>query len=150
MTPPSNDNAKLLITEVFYDDCAEEERCDSIIEKGERIEIFNIGEGAFQGAITLSGKIFSESQTSFLYTNLYIPAQDYIILANDETLFNSLTGVIVNKNQDFPLFSIPDNEEIFIELIFSGHTLDTFFVDQYRVNKRDDYQASFHKLLIDT
>jgi hypothetical protein len=47
----------------------------------------------------------------------------------------------------YPQFSISDTDEIQISLVFSWQQIDWFFAHQYRVNKRDDYGVSFHKIL---
>lgn len=149
ITPPPNDNAKLLITEVYYDDCEHEDRCDPVINNGEWIEIFNIWSWSFNWSFMLSGNIYSENHSSFIYKDVYIPPRGYIILANDGSMFKNISEILVNADGNIPTFSIPDDEEILLELIYDEKIIDTFFVNKYRVERRNDYQVSFHKLLTD-
>jgi len=125
----------LIISEVFYDD------------KDERIEIFNIWNGDFLWDLTLSWNIFSDNK-NYTYQNIQIPANDFLIIADSNEMFDFDWDVNILLNEgEFPQFSIPDDQEIQISLIFSWQQIDSFFAHQYWVNKRDDYWVSFHKIL---
>ena len=126
----------LLISEVFYDD------------DDERIEIFNIWNGDFFWDLTLSWAIFSDNKTNYTYQNIQIPANDFLIIADSDGMFNFDWNVNILLNEwNYPQFSILDTNEIQISLILSWQEIDSFFAHEYRVNKRDDYWVSFHKIL---
>ena len=125
----------LILSEVFYDD------------DDEWIEIFNIWNGDFFWDLILSWNIFSNDKT-YTYQNIQIPAHDFLIIADSNEMFNFDWDVNILLNDgDFPQFSIPDDQEIQISLLLSWQQVDWFFAHQYRVNKRDDYGVSFHKIL---
>jgi len=54
---------------------------------------------------------------------------------------------ILQNGINYLEFSIPDNQEIQISLLLSGEVTDSFYAHEYRVDKRDDYGVSFHKIL---
>ena len=128
-----NSDFKLIISEVYYDD------------DDEWIEIFNIWTWNFFGDIELSWGIFSDNKTSHIYQNINIPANDFIIFADSDDMFWDVN--IQPNGWNFPIFSIPDDEEIQISLSFSWQEIDTFFVHKSRVVDRDDYAESFHKIM---
>ena len=125
----------LIISEVFYDD------------EDERIEIFNIWNGEFFWDLILSWNIFSDNKIH-TYQNIQIPAHDFLIIADSNEMFNFDWNVNILLNEgEFPEFSIPDDQEIQISLLLSWQQIDWFYAHKYRVNKRDDYGVSFHKIL---
>ena len=140
---------QLIISEVYYDDYEDDERWDYFYDE-ERIEIFNIGTGDFQGNLTLSGQIFSGNFTSYTYQNLFIPANDFLILANTSTVFQNSNGIIVNSDQSFPDFDIADNQELFIELREDNQLVDIFSAEKSWVEHRDDMNTSFQKVILPT
>ena len=129
----------LIISEVFYDD------------DDERIEIFNIWNGDFFWDLTLSWNIFSDSKIH-TYQNIQIPANDFLIIVDSNEMFDFSSthdwnvNVLLNE-WNYPQFFISDTDEIQISLLLSWENVDSFFAHQYRVNKRDDYGVSFHKIL---
>ena len=129
----------LILSEVFYDD------------DDEWIEIFNIWNGDFFWDLTLSWDIFSNDKI-YTYQNIQIPAHDFLIIADSNEMFDFSSthdwnvNILLNE-WNYPQFFISDTDEIQISLIFSWQQIDWFFAHQYRVNKRDDYWVSFHKIL---
>ena len=129
----------LIISEVFYDD------------DDEWIEIFNIWNWDFFWDLILSWNIFSNDKIH-TYQNIQIPAHDFLIIADSNEMFDFSSthdwnvNILLNEGE-FPQFSIPDDQEIQISLSFSWQQIDSFYAHQYRVNKRDDYGVSFHKIL---
>ena len=123
----------LIISEVFYDD------------DDEWIEIFNIGSWDFYGDMELSWAIFPNNQTNQIYSNIQIPAHDFLIIADSDDMFANIN--ILQNGINYLEFSIPDNQEIQISLLLSGAVIDSFYAHEYRVDKRDDYGVSFHKIL---
>jgi hypothetical protein len=84
---------------VYYDDYTYKKSGKTYtLSDEERIEIFNIGSGDFQGNVILSGKIFSGEQTFYTYVNLSIPAGSFIVLANTGYFFRLPTnqGLLIN------------------------------------------------------
>ena len=126
----------LLVSEVFYDD------------DDERIEIFNIWNEDFFWDIELSWAIFLDNKMDYIYQNIQIPAHDFLIIADSNEMFSFDWNVNVLLNEwIFPQFSISDTKEIQISLLLSWDKVDEFYAHEYRVNKRDDYGVSFHKIL---
>ena len=140
----SNESAHLILSEVFYDDCEDEDYCDVIVKNGEWIEIFNIGTGNFYGDLTLSWNIF-HTQTSDTYPWIHIPAGSFIIFANDPSLI-LLSGGVIPLEDPHQLF-INDTDAIKIDLLSSWTIIDRFYADGAWVKKRNDYLTSFHKIL---
>jgi len=130
-----NSDFNLIISEVFYDD------------EDERIEIFNIWNGNFFWDLTLSWNIFPEDKI-YTYQNIQIPAHDFLIIADSNEMFDFSWNVNILLNEwNYPQFSISDTDEIQISLLLSWQKIDWFYAHKYRVNKRDDYGVSFHKIL---
>ena len=131
-----NSDFNLILSEVFYDD------------DDEWIEIFNIGDKDFLWDIELSWQIFSDDKSNYNYQNIQIPAHDFLIIADSNEIFDFDWNVHILLNDwIYPQFSISDTDEIWISLILSWEKIDSFYAHQYRVNKRDDYGVSFHKIL---
>ena len=134
-----NSDFNLILSEVFYDD------------DDEWIEIFNIWNWDFLWDLTLSWNIFSDNK-NYTYQNIQIPANDFLIIADSNEMFDFSSrhdwnvNILLNEG-DFPEFFIPDDQEIQISLLLSWQQIDWFFAHEYRVNKRDDYGVSFHKIL---
>ena len=134
-----NSDFNLILSEVFYDD------------DDEWIEIFNIWNGDFFWDLTISWNIFPDN-TNYIYQNIQIPAHDFLIIADSNEMFDFSSthdwnvNILLNE-WNYPRFSISDTEEIQISLFFSWQQVDSFYAHQYRVNKRDDYGVSFHKIL---
>lgn len=134
---------------MYFDDYEDAER-DEYYTGEERIEIYNIGSGDFNGTLTLSGNIF-KNQTSFTYSSLSIPASGYIVLANTGYFFqlpNNNQGLLINQKNGFPNFEIPDTQALAIELLIDGKLVDTFTADASWVQKRDDRMVSFQKIIV--
>ena len=130
-----NSDFNLILSEVFYDD------------EDEWIEIFNIWSWDFFWDLTLSWNIFSDNKIH-TYQNIQISANDFLIIADSNEMFNFDWNVNILLNEgEFPQLSIPDDQEIQISLLLSWEKVDSFYAHQYRVNKRDDYGVSFHKIL---
>ena len=126
----------LIISEVFYDD------------DDEWIEIFNIWDKDFFWDIELSWSIFTDNKTDYIYQNIQIPAHDFLIIADSNEMFDFGWNVNILLNEwNYPQFSISDTNEIQIFLLLSWEKVDSFYAHEYRVNKRDDYGVSFHKIL---
>lgn len=129
---PAELKPELIISEVYYDG------------KDERIEIFNIWDGDFNGDIELSWAT-SKPQT---YTDIQIPAYDFLIIANSDEMFDFDGNVNILLNEwNYKKFSIADTKEIQISLILSWEEVDSFYAHEYRVKKRNDRFVSFHKVL---
>lgn len=141
--------SQLIISEVYYDDYVDK-KGKTLAPDEERIEIFNLGSGDFQGSFTLSGKIFSGEITSYTYTDIFLPAKSFIILANTGYFFRlpSPDGLLINDLFDFPAFDISDREELSVELLQDDRVVDTFSVDSSWVYKRDNKQMSFQKIIL--
>ncbi|MDD2536905.1 MAG: thermonuclease family protein [Candidatus Absconditabacteria bacterium] len=162
-TPPpfSSSPEHLLISEVYYDDyvftcseediedrgCSEEDHEEHLQE--ERIEIFNSGDQDFQGSFSLSGGIYEEI-SSFFYEEVFIPAKGYLILANalNPLKIPENLGIVKNTDAHFPLFSIPDDKALLVELRGNDALIDSFSAQESRVKQRDDSKTSFQKLLL--
>ena len=85
----------LILSEVFYDD------------DDEWIEIFNIGDKDFLWDIKLSWAIFSDDKTNYTYQNIQIPAQDFLIIADSNEMFDFDWSVNILLNEwNYPHFSI--------------------------------------------
>ncbi len=126
----------LIISEIFYDD------------EDEWIEIYNIWTWGFFGDLTISWDVFLDDKTEHTYQNVHIPANDFLIIADSDEMFGFDWDVNILLNDgEFPQFSIPDDQEIQIYLLLSWEQIDSFFAHEYRVNKRDDFGVSFHKIL---
>ena len=125
---------ELIISEVYYDG------------KDERIEIFNIWDGDFYGDIELS---WATSKPQ-IYTDIQIPAYDFLIIANSDEMFDFSAvnewnvNILINGN-GYPKFQITDTKEIQISLILSWEEVDLFYVHEYRVNEFNDYDMSFQR-----
>ena len=145
LTWVNNDTARLVISEVWYDDCMEEDYCDVIVNQKEWIEISNIGTWDFLWSFTLSGEVF-EVANAITFEGMYIPAGGFLILANDPT-FLSLNEGILWLGLDYPRLLIPDDQAIHVELWRDEKKEDSFVVDKERVVKKDDYLMSFHKVM---
>ncbi len=131
-----NSDFNLIISEVFYDD------------EDEWIEIFNIWDKDFLWDMELSWHIFSDDKTNYIYQNIQIPANDFLIIADSNEMFDFSWNVNILLNEwNYPQFSISDTDEIQISLLLSWEKVDSFYAHEYRVNKRDDYGVSFHKIL---
>ena len=135
-----NSDFNLILSEVFYDD------------DDEWIEIFNIWSWDFLWDVELSWQIFSNDETSHIYQNVNISAHNFLIIADSNEMFD-FSGVnnwnvnILLNEWIFPEFSISDTNEIQISLLLSWEEVDSFYAHEYRVNKRDGYWVSFHKIL---
>ena len=123
----------LIISEVYYDD------------EDEWIEIYNIWTWDFYWNLILSWNIYWKNQTSFTYQNIQIPANDFIIFADSDEMFQNIKVQL--NGQIYPEFSIPDDQEIQISLIFSWEKIDLFYAHKYRVDKRNGFGVSFHKIV---
>jgi len=127
---------ELIISEVYYDG------------KDERIEIFNIWNGDFLWDIELSWAIYYAGRTSQTYTNIQIPANDFLIIANSDEMFNFEWNVNILLNEwNYKKFSIADTKEIQISLILWWEESDSFYAHEYRVKLKDNRLISFHKIL---
>jgi hypothetical protein len=71
-------------------------------------------------------------------------------LANTSSPFNlpNNAGLLINADHQFPDFDIPDTQALNIELLINEEVIDTFSADTSRVQKRDDGQMSFQKVLL--
>ena len=127
-----NKEPELIISEVYYDG------------KDERIEIFNIWSGDFYGDIELSWATAKPQ----IYTDVQIPANDFLIIANSNEMFDFEGDVNILLNQwNYKKFSITDTKEIQISLILSWEEVDSFFVHENRVKKVDNEKMSFQKVI---
>ncbi len=127
---------ELIISEVYYDG------------KDEWIEIFNIWDGAFYWDIEIAWEIYYSSRVSQTYTDIQIPAKDFLIIANSDEMFDFKSGVNIILNEwNYKKFSIWDTKEIQISLLLSWENIDSFYAHEYRVKKRDNREVSFHKVL---
>ncbi len=127
---------ELIISEVYYDG------------KDERIEIFNIWNGDFLWDIELSWAIYYAGRISQTYTNIQIPANDFLIIANSDEMFNFEWNVNILLNEwNYKKFSIADTKEIQISLILWWEEVDSFYAHEYRVKLKDNRLISFHKIL---
>ena len=127
---------ELIISEVYYDG------------KDEWIEIFNIWNGDFLWDIELSWAIYYSNRTSQTYSNIQIPANDFVIIANSGAMFDFPGDVNVILNEwSYKKFSIADTKEIQISLVVSWEEVDWFYAHEYRVKKRDNWEVSLHKIL---
>ena len=137
---PKEDNEELepelIISEVYYD------------WKDEWIEIFNIWDGDFYWDIELAWEIYYSSRVSQTYTDIQIPAKDFLIIANSDEMFDFESGANILLNEwNYKKFSIWDTKEIQISLIVWWENVDSFYAHEYRVKKRDNREISFHKVL---
>lgn len=131
-----SDDYKLIISEVFYD------------WDDEWIEIFNIWEGSFYWDINLSWNIFWEWILSQTYTNIQIPGNDFLIIADSEDMFKFTNDVnivqsnwIINKE-----FNILEDEHLKIDLVVESEILDNFYVHKYWVEFLEEWQESLTKI----
>jgi len=130
--------SELIISEVYYDG------------KDERIEIYNIWNGEFYWDIELSWAIYYANRTSQTYTDIQIPANDFLIIANSDEMFNFDEDVNILLNEwNYKKFSIADTKEIQISLILSWEEVDSFFVHENRVKDMDNDSVSFQKAKTD-
>jgi len=67
---------KLILSEVYYDD------------DDEWIEIFNIWTWDFLGDVELSWAIFPNNKINQIYQNIQIPANDFLIIADSDNMFD--------------------------------------------------------------
>jgi hypothetical protein len=151
-----------LISEVFFDDaysCTKKDIKDRYCDdeeayhpNEERIEIFNIGEGSFEGVLTLSGTVFSGDLHSYTYSNVSIPAGGYIVLANTGYFFRipNNEGLILNSVNGFPDFDIPDDKELLLDLIVDDEVVDTFLVLEHWMKDWSYYFESVHKVVLES
>ncbi|MEI6672478.1 MAG: hypothetical protein WCL02_03875 [bacterium] len=114
------------MTEIYYDGT------------DEWIEITNIGNGNFQGNITLVGV----KSTPLVLTNISFLSGESKIFGDtlamvSGTLFIGKTGLALN---------IIDTEAINIQMSVSGQVQDTFTVDQIQVALYNDKKTSFEKV----
>lgn len=135
-----NSNFDLMISEVFYD------------WDDERIEIYNIWSGSFYGDIELFWEIFWDEKISQIYSNIQIPAEDFLIIADSDLMFDFSENINWNVNilvnsWNYSEFSILENQHLNIDLLLSWEVVDSFFAHKYRVEKRAEYWVSFHKIL---
>ena len=127
---------ELIISEVYYD------------WKSERIEIFNIGDGDFLWDIELS---WARSKPQ-IYNNIQIPADDFLIIANSDEMFdfsqteNWDVNILLNT-WNYKQFSIADTKEIQISLLLSWEVVDEFYAHEYRVKYWNDEKISFQKVV---
>lgn len=127
--PPKSQEPKLVITEVFSQ------------ENQTRLEITN----------TSSADFFWDLQIKNLwepFLNLDwvdIPTYTSQVFSNTDSLilFQDLSQV--QTISSFP--TIPNNQPINLELLRSWNVLDTFFVDETRVNYNQNSNSSFEKVL---
>jgi len=132
----------LILSEVFYDD------------EDEWVEIFNIWLGDFYWDIELSWNIFWEEKINQIYKDIFIPSWDFFIIADSDLDFDFSDTTdkdiipIINE-WIYSEFIIPDDEELQISLLVDWEEIDTFFAQKYRVEERDDYGVSFHKIWTD-
>ena len=125
----------LKITEVFYDGSSE------------WLEIFNIWDGDFYWDMELSWTLFRGKKTNHTYSDIQIPAKDFLIIANSDEMFNFSWDVNIFINTwDYPQFSITDTKEIQISLLLSGEVMDSFYVHENRVKDWNDENMSFQKV----
>jgi hypothetical protein len=116
----------LILSEVYYDGT------------DERIEITNIGDGNFLGSFTLVGV----KSTPLTLTNISL-------LSGESKIFgDNLSQVSGNRfiGKTGLAFNILDTAAINIQLTISGQMVDSFLVDQYRVNLYNDKKTSFEKV----
>lgn len=117
---------RLVLSEVYYDGT------------DEWIEITNIGQGTFQGTITLLGV----KSTPLIVNNVLILSGESKIFGDtlsqiSGTQWIGKTGLALNMT---------DTAAINIQVSISGQVEDTFLVDEYRVNKYNDKKTSFEKI----
>lgn len=116
----------LILSEVYYDGT------------DEWIEITNIGNGNFQGNLTLSGA-----------KSIPVSLMNISILSGESKIFGD-TLIQISGNQYIGktglALSMTDTTSISIQILISGQIEDTFLVDQYRVNKYNDRKTSFEKM----
>ena len=123
---------ELIISEVYYDGL------------DEWIEIYNIWNEDFSWDIVLSWAT-SKNQT---YTNIQIPADDFLIIADSDVMFNFSWNVNILLNTwNYKQFSIADTKAIQISLLFSWEELDCFYVHENRVKDWNDEKMSFQKVI---
>ena len=128
--------SELIISEVYYDG------------KDEWIEVFNIWNGDFVWDIELSWAIYYSNRTSQTYSNIQIPANNFVIIANSDAMFGFSGDVNIILNEwNYKKFSIADTKEIQISLVLSWEEVDWFYAHEYRVKKRDNREVSLHKIL---
>lgn len=118
--------ARLILTEVYYDGT------------DEWIEITNIGDGNFQGNITLVGV----KSTPLSLTNISFISGESKIFGDTLSMISGTsyigkTGLALN---------IIDTTAIDIQMSISGQLQDTFAVDQVQVNLYNDKKTSFEKV----
>ena len=116
----------LILSEVYYDGT------------DEWIEITNIGEGNFQGNLTL---VWAKS-TSVILTNI-------TLLSGESKLFGDGIGQVSGTQyigKTGLALNLTDTAPMNIQLIVSGQIVDSFLVDEYRVNAYNDKKTSFEKV----
>lgn len=116
----------LIFSEVYYDGT------------DEWIEITNRGEGGFYGDIVLS---WAKSTPISLSNISLFPLESKIF---GDTLAQISWISFVGKTGLG--LSIVDTAQISLQMMISGQIEDSFFVDQYRVNKYNDKKTSFEKI----
>ena len=117
---------RLILSEVYYDGT------------DERIEITNIGDGNFQGNFTL---MWAKS-TPVTLTNI-------TLLSGESKLFGDSIGQVSGTQyigKTGLALNLTDTSPINIQLIVSGQIVDSFLVDEYRVNAYNDKKTSFEKV----
>jgi hypothetical protein len=79
-----------------------------------------------------------------------LPAGSYIVLANTPTPFKlpENKGLLINAEQSFPDFDIPDTETLTIELLIDEEIKDSFSSDVSWMQKWNDGRMSFQKVLL--
>ena len=124
--------SELIISEVYYDGT------------DEWIEIYNIGNKDFSWNIELS---WARTKTQ-IYENIQIPANNFLIIANSDEMFEFSWDVnIILNTWNYKKFSIADTKEIQIFLILSWEIVDDFYAHEYRVKHRNDEKISFQKVI---
>ncbi len=117
---------RLIISEVYFDGT------------DEWIEITNIGDGDFQGNITLVGV----KSTALSLVNISVLSGESKLFGDNiiqisGSQFIAKTGLSLN---------LIDTSPIHIQLSISGQVEDSFLVDSYRVNLYNDKKTSFEKV----
>lgn len=115
-----------MLSEVYYDGT------------DEWIEITNIGDGNFQGNLTLVGV----KSTPLSLTNISLLSRESKIFGDNLSQvsgnrFIGKTGLALN---------LIDTAAINIQMLVSGQIEDSFVVDQYRVSLYNDKKTSFEKV----
>lgn len=117
---------RLIISEVYFDGT------------DERIEITNIGDGNFQGNVSLAG-----------VKSTLLTLTDISLLAGESKIFgDTLSQVSGNRfvGKTGLSLNLIDTAPIVIQLTVSGQVKDEFLVDQYWVEVYNDKKTSFEKI----